>query len=231
MTVLLVEDDVGIGRFVSQGLAARGVRVRWERSAGDVEALVAAGGINLVILDLGLPDVDGLELCTSLRAAERGVPILMLTARGSLNDRLDGFAAGADDYLPKPFAFEELAARVDVLLRRDRERKPDPVRFDKLRLDPTSLKASWGDEPLDLDPRGFALLLALARAGGAVAPRSALIESIWGADADVSDNALDVCASALRRRLSVVAPSLRIVAHRGQGFALHRVISGETSSS
>lgn len=220
MTVLLVEDDVGIGRFVSQGLAARGLSVRWERSGREVTGLVAAGAINLVILDLGLPDADGLDLCAAIRAMEIGVPVLMLTARGSLDDRLDGFAAGADDYLAKPFAFEELAARVDVLLRRDRDRKPDPVRFAALRLDPATQDATWDGQVIDLDPRGFALLLALARAGGEVVQRLTLIENIWGGDTDITDNALDVCASALRRRLGTSAPRLRVLALRGQGFAL-----------
>lgn len=220
MTVLLVEDDVGIGRFVSQGLAARGLSVRWERSGREVTRLASGGGINLVILDLGLPDADGLDLCAAIRAMEIGVPVLMLTARGSLDDRLDGFAAGADDYLAKPFAFEELAARVEVLLRRDRDRKPDPVRFHALRLDPATQSASWHGKAIDLDPRGFALLLALAKSGGEIVPRQTLIETVWGSDADITDNALDVCASALRRRLAMRAPQLRVLAQRGQGLAL-----------
>ena len=220
MNVLLVEDDVGIGRFVSQGLVARGISLRWERTGRDVEGLIATGGYNLAILDLGLPDADGLDLCAAIRNMEIGVPIVMLTARGSLDDRLDGFAAGADDYLAKPFAFEELVARVDVLLRRDRERKPDPVRFDALRLDPAAQIATWQGQAIDLDPRGFALLLALAKASGEVVPRQSLIETIWGGDADITDNALDVCASALRRRLGVSAPRLLVQAQRGRGLSL-----------
>lgn len=220
MNVLLVEDDVGIGRFVSQGLAARGVSLRWERTGRDVVGLVAAGGVNLVILDLGLPDADGLDLCVAIRNMEIGVPILMLTARGSLDDRLEGFAAGSDDYLAKPFAFEELAARVDVLLRRDRDRKPDPVRFAALRLDPAAQTATWQGQAIELDPRGFALLLALAKASGEVVPRQKLIEAIWGGEADVTDNALDVCVSALRRRLGISEPRLLVQAHRGQGLSL-----------
>lgn len=220
MTVLLVEDDVGIGRFVSQGLTARGLTVRWERCGREVTELVALGAINLVILDLGLPDTDGLDLCAAIRAMELGVPVLMLTARGSLDDRLDGFAAGADDYLAKPFAFEELAARVDVLLRRDRERKPDPVRFHALRLDPAEQSATWDGKAIDLDPRGFALLLALAKSRGETVSRQTLIETVWGKDAEITDNALDVCTSALRRRLGPSAPRLHVFALRGQGFAL-----------
>lgn len=231
MNVLLVEDDVGIGRFVRQGLGARGLSVRWERSGRNVVALVRAGGFNLVILDLGLPDADGLELCAAIRGMESGVPVLMLTARGSLDDRLDGFAAGADDYLPKPFAFEELAARVEVLLRRDRDRKPDPVSFGGLRFDVAARACTWQERQVDLDPRGFALLLSLARATGAIVPRDVLIEAVWGPNSAISDNALDVCASALRRRLGSVTCALRIVAHRGQGLALEMGESGQVSQT
>ncbi len=220
MNVLLVEDDAGIGRFVSQGLAVQGIAVRWERSGSRVPALVAGGGFNAVILDRRLPDCDGTELCAAIRAAECGVPILMLTARASLDDRLEGFAAGADDYLAKPFSFDELVARLMVLLRRDRTRRPDPVGQAGLRLDPATRTASWEGRALDLDPRSHALLVALARAGGAVVPRSALIEEIWGTEADISDNALDVCTSTARRRLAAVTNALTIRAVRGQGLAL-----------
>lgn len=111
---------------------------------------------------------------------------------------------------------------MDVLLRRERERKPDPVRFGGLRLDPSAQIATWQDKAIELDPRGFALLLVLAKAGGSITPREALIAAVWGTDADVSDNALDVCASALRRRLGAVMADLRIVARRGQGLALEQ---------
>lgn len=220
MNVLLVEDDVGIGRFVSQGLTGRGLQVRWERSGRDVPALIGSGEFNTVILDLSLPDRDGIELCAEIRAAERGVPILMLTARATLDDRLDGFAAGADDYLTKPFSFEELAARVEVLLRRDRERRPDPVCFAGLRIDRAAGTAAWQGRSIDLDPRSFALLLALARVGGEVVSRDTLIEQVWGGHAEITDNALDVCASALRRRLAAVASDLAVRAMRGRGLAL-----------
>ena len=220
MNLLLVEDDVGIGRFVSQGLSQRGWHVHWERSAAAVAALVATGKFNVVVLDLGLPDRDGLDICAEIRAAGSGLPILMLTARTALDDRLEGFAAGADDYLSKPFAFEELAARVTVLLRRDRERQPDPLHYDKLTVAPANASASWDGSPLELDPRSFALLLTLTRAVGEVVSRPELIAQIWGEEADVSDNALDVCASALRRRLGMVTKQLTVQAVRGQGLSL-----------
>ncbi len=220
MIVLLVEDDVGIGRFVSHGLSARGLTVRWERTGREVQSLVTAGGIDLVILDLGLPDLDGIEICAAIRGAECGIPILMLTARSSLEDRLDGFSAGADDYLSKPFAFEELAARAEVLLRRSSNRMPDPVKLGSLRIDPSNHVASWQDCAIPLEPRAFALLLALANAKGAIVPREVLIDAIWGVGADITDNALDACASALRRRLAEAATTLQVTAYRRQGIAL-----------
>jgi DNA-binding response OmpR family regulator len=219
MNVLLVEDDVGIGRFICQGLRARGLKVHWERVGKHVRSLVAANRFNTIILDLMLPDSDGLDLCRDLRQAELGTPILVLTARIGLDDRLDGFSAGADDYLTKPFAFQELVARVQVLLKRDRLRKPDPVLIGSLRVDPNARRVAWGGMPVEMGRRSFAMLLALARVRGAVVRRDALLDAIWGDDI-VTDNALDACASALRRSLSTVTDCVNIEAVRGQGYAL-----------
>ena len=146
-------------------------------------------------MDLLLPDSDGLDLCSQIRDAELDVPILVLTARTSLDDRLDGFSAGADDYLTKPFAFQELLARLQVLLRRDRLRKPDPILLGPLRLDQSGETATWAGNPIELGRRDFAMLWALARARGEVVTRSKLIDEIWGVYAIVTDNALDACAS------------------------------------
>ena len=216
MTVLLVEDDVGIGRFVSQGLAARGVRVRWERSAGDVEALVAAGGINLVILDLGLPDVDGLELCTSLRAAERGVPILMLTARGSLNDRLDGFAAGADDYLVKPIDLDELSARIRALTRRRAGRAEPMLSRGELLLDPAARRVTLAGTPVDLSGREFSLLRMLLENTDRVLTRQQLEQSLYTWGDEPESNALEVHIHHLRKKLG----SDLIRTLRGVGYTI-----------
>jgi len=218
--VLLVEDDVGIGRFISQGLRARGLKVHWERVGRDVSRLARSGQFNTVIMDLLLPDGDGLDLCADIRASEIGVPILVLTARSGLDDRLDGFSAGADDYLGKPFAFQELVARVQALINRDKLRKPDPVKMGPLRIDPNTRLATWAGEPIHVTSRTFSLLLALARADGEVVERDALIDLIWGSEAIVTDNALDVCASSLRRSLADVSGSLSLEAFRGLGYAL-----------
>jgi DNA-binding response OmpR family regulator len=201
MNILLVEDDVGIGRFISHGLRARGLTVHWERVGKRVRSLAAEGRFNTIILDLLLPDSDGLELCSEIRKAELGIPILVLTARTGLDDRLDGFSAGADDYLAKPFAFLELVARVQALLKRDRLRKPDPILLGPL-----------------------AMLMVLARARGEIVSRGTLLDEIWGDDI-VTDNALDACASALRRSLASVTDQAVVEAVRGQGYALR--VSGD----
>ncbi|QLC22423.1 response regulator transcription factor [Parasphingopyxis sp. CP4] len=220
MKILLVEDDVGIGRFISQGLRARGCDVRWEREGRDVVALAGSGEFNTIILDLLLPDSDGIDLCADIRAADVGTPILILTARTGLDDRLDGFAAGADDYLRKPFAFAELIARVEVLLRRDGSRKPDPITYGRLVIDPLTGQAEWEGRPVEAGRRTKTLLLALARASGDVVGRDALIEEIWGNNAEITDNSLDVCVSALRRILKASSVPLEIKVYRGQGVAL-----------
>lgn len=220
MNVLLVEDDVGIGRFISQGLRTRGLQVQWERVGRNVTSLVRERRFNAIIMDLLLPDSDGLHLCSQIRDAELDVPILVLTARTSLDERLDGFSAGADDYLTKPFAFQELLARLQVLLRRDQMRKPDPVLLGLLRVDEANEAATWAGQPLELGRRSFVMLLTLARAQGQVVPRGTLIDEIWGADAIVSDNALDACASAVRRSLAKVTDRHLIAAVRGQGYVL-----------
>jgi two-component system response regulator QseB len=215
--VLLVEDDAGIGRSVVQGLGGRGLAVRWLRQGAGVLDLLAQEQVATVVLDIGLPDADGLALCRAIRAAGHGMPILMLTARTALDDRLEGFEAGADDYLPKPFAFAELAARVNVLVRRAGQLAPPPIAGgagDRSRPG----MAAWQGEPLVLEPRSLALLAELAQARGAVVERAVLVDRVWGADAVITDNAVDVAVSALRKRLSPCA--LTIAAVRGRGFRL-----------
>jgi DNA-binding response OmpR family regulator len=220
--IVLVEDDVAIGRAVSQGLTARGHPVRWLRQSAGLAEVVDQEDVAVVVLDLGLPDADGFEVCRALRAGGHDMPVLMLTARGALDDRLEGFAAGADDYLAKPFAFAELAARVAVLARRAAQLPPPPVEFAGLTLDQASGVLRQGDMPLAGEPRSLALLGELVRARGAVVARGALIDAVWGRDAVVSDNTLDVAISALRRRLAEVAPGLAVRAVRGQGLQLEQ---------
>lgn len=218
--ILLVEDDVMIGRTVVQGLSARGHVVRWLRHGTGLLDALMAGTIAVVLLDVGLPDGDGFALCRAMRAAGYTMPVLMLTARGALDDRLEGFDAGADDYLPKPFAFAELAARVAVLVRRSAQLLPPPIAFAGLTLDRLTGEVRRDDRPVTAEPRTLALLGELIRARGAIVPRQRVIDAVWGEDTVISDNTLDVAVSALRRRLAEVAPDLAVRAVRGQGLHL-----------
>jgi len=220
MNILLVEDDAGIGRFVRNGLAQRGYDVTLERDGSRAQSLLAAGGFSALILDRTLPDGDGLDLCRRLRDAAIRVPIILLTARGTLQDRLDGFAGGADDYLPKPFAFEELVARLKAVIGRGQGGAPDPLVFASLVLEPRDRTARIGSNPLPLSPREFDLLHALMRGAGEIVSRGALLTAVWGEEAEVSDNALDVYVGYLRRRLADGGGRLVVETHRGRGFRL-----------
>ncbi|WP_419813937.1 response regulator transcription factor [Glacieibacterium sp.] len=224
MKLLLVEDDPGIARFALRGLAAEGYVVDWHRDGRNAAASLATGSYCAAILDLGLPDCDGLDLCRDLRAAGIDTPVIMLTARTTLQDRLDGFDCGADDYLPKPFAFAELVARLAAMIRRSGMR-PGRIAFGTLRLDQIAREAFVGTVRLTLSRRAFDVLAALVQGGGPVA-RETLLKSVWGSDTEVSDNSVDVYIGTLRRVLAAHpdAPTIRTL--RGQGFQL--VLKNET---
>lgn len=227
MNILLVEDDPGIGRFVTRGLTACGYRVAWERDGSRALELLAGNGFSAALIDLGLPDCDGLDLCRTLRSAGRQVPVLMLTARGALQDRLDGFAAGADDYLPKPFAFDEMVARLTAIVRRGAPAVAAEPRFGTLSIDVSRGAARVGEENVPLSRREFALLSVLVAQGGGVVTRAALAQAVWGSD-EVSDNALDVYISYVRRRLAQHTGAPAIATARGVGF---RLVAAEPASA
>jgi DNA-binding response OmpR family regulator len=219
MSILLVEDDPGIGRFVSRGLTAEGFEVEWLRSGKPAAARLQGEAFEAAVLDLGLPDIDGVELCRGLRHDGVQTPILMLTARDGLDDKLAGFRAGADDYLSKPFAFEELLARLNVLIRRGAG-QTGVTEVGRLRLDGRARTAAVGDTDLALPSREFDVLACLARTPGQAVTRREILDRAWGDAAEVADNTLDVYVGYLRRRLAAVvgAPSIETV--RGVGFRL-----------
>lgn len=220
-TLLLVEDDPGIARFMTRGLAAEGWQVDWRPTIRAAHAaLEAPAGYAAAILDLGLPDGNGLDLCRMLRERGEDIPILMLTARGALDDRLDGFRAGADDYLPKPFAFEELVARLGVLVKRGEALRQRILRCGALSLDMSARTASVSGTPLSLSPREFAVLACLAARGGAPVDRATLLDEAWGEQADVSANSIDVYIGYVRRALAGHPGAPRIETLRGRGFRL-----------
>ncbi|ODU21279.1 MAG: two-component system response regulator [Sphingomonas sp. SCN 67-18] len=221
MKILLVEDDPGIGRFVQRGLTAEGYAVEWQTSGRRARPRLASGQFHAAILDLGLPDMDGADLCRELRQDGIDLPICMLTARASLDEKLEGFRCGADDYLAKPFSFEELLARLSVMVRRGAAAAEGRLAVGDLVLDARGRSASVGGRALDLSRREFDVLLCLARQAGQVVSRDQLLNGAWGSDADVTENAVDVYIGYLRRRFAALPGAPGIATVRGVGFVLH----------
>jgi DNA-binding response OmpR family regulator len=220
MNILLVEDDPGIGRFVSRGLAAEGFAVHWLQSGREARESLKTNAFAVAILDLGLPDMDGGELCSGVRRDGVETPILMLTARDSLDDKLDGFRCGADDYLTKPFAFEELLARLRVLTRRRGRQSGETLVIGSLSVDLNARAAFVGTAPVPLSRREFDVLACLARNPDAPVSRETILDQAWGPNADVAENTVDVYVGYLRRHFANYrdAPSIETV--RSVGFQL-----------
>jgi two-component system, OmpR family, response regulator len=217
MRLLLVEDDPKLSRAISRGLRAEGYAV--DSAADGDEALLRAGvsDYDAVILDLMLPARDGFEVCRGIRERGSWVPILMLTARGGIDDRIRGLDAGADDYLPKPFDFGELLARVRALVRRKPSERPVRLEVGDLVVDPAAHAVLVGGRPVELTAREFALLEFLARHRAQVVTRTTLLDHVWDANYEGSTNIVDVYVGHLRRKLE--RPGL-IRTVRGAGFVL-----------
>ncbi len=201
MRVLLVEDDPMIGESVHKGLQQDGFAVDWVRDGVSAEAAWRANPFDVMLLDLGLPRKDGLEVLRALRRAGQDLPVLVVTARDAVRDRVAGLDAGADDYLVKPFDLDELAARIRALLRRRGGRADPLMRHGDLALNPATKEVHRAGEPVALSPREFALLEALLDRPGAVLSRAQLEERIYGWGQEVESNAVEVHIHALRRKL------------------------------
>lgn len=216
MRLLLVEDDALLGEGLQTSLRRAGYTVDWFRDGRHaLDALLDADDA-LAVLDLGLPRKDGIEIIRAVRAAGRRLPILVLTARDQVKDRVEALDAGADDFLGKPFDPEELLARLRALLRRIRGRTEDLLRLDELVVDPKRFEVTWRGERIDLPRREFAVLCILAENAGRVVRRESLRSSLYGWDEDVASNAVEVHVYNLRKKLQGL--SIRTV--RGVGYAL-----------
>jgi two-component system response regulator MprA len=216
--LIVVEDDPELRALVTRGLEEEGFAVT---AVGDgAAALAAAAGdaVDALVVDVGLPDADGRDVCQALRAQGIGAPVLFLTARDAVTDRLAGFSAGGDDYLTKPFHFDELVARLKALLRRG---GADPVTtVGDLRLDPTTHAMGSGDREIALTPTEFRVLAALAAQPGVVLRRRDLVRSAWPEGAIVHDNTLDQYVARLRRKLRELELELQITTTHGVGYRL-----------
>ncbi len=201
MRLLLVEDDPLIGNGVRAGLKLAGYTVDWVKDGQQASLAIGNGVYDLVVLDLGLPRKDGLALLEEVRRKGDAVPVLVLTARDSIQDRVRGLDAGADDYLVKPFDLDELTARVRALLRRRAGRAELVIRHGPMQLDPVAKRVDLRGKPVALSPREFALLHALLERPGAVLSREQLEERLYGWDEEVSSNAVEVHLHNLRRKM------------------------------
>jgi two-component system response regulator QseB len=218
MRLLLIEDDPMIGRAVQSGLTHAGFAVDWAVDGRSGEAAIANAVYDGIVLDLGLPRVDGLSLLRQLRARRDTVPVLIISAREAVPDRIAGLNAGADDYLLKPFDLDELIARVRALLRRHAGAASSAMTAGPLSLDPVQRVATLDGNELALTAKEFALLEALLRRPGAVLSRERLEESIYGWGEEVGSNAVEVHLHNLRRKLgSKLIQNIRGVGYRIPG--------------
>ena len=220
MRILLVEDDRKAARLLARGLQEEGFVVDVVHSAEEGEDESYAVAYDVIVLDWMLPGKQGIDFCRDLRARAIQTPVLMLTARDATADRVAGLNTGADDYLTKPFEFEELLARIRALLRRSDISRPLVLALADLTLDPVSHQATRAGMPLVLTPKEYAILLILLRQAGEVVSRARLAEQIWQADLIGIDNLIDVHVRNLRGKVD--APGLPPLIHtvRGRGFRL-----------
>ncbi|MGO9802952.1 MAG: response regulator [Steroidobacteraceae bacterium] len=214
MRLLLVEDDPMIGEAIRAGLKREGFAVDWVTNAAAGSAALDAEPYELLLLDLGLPGGDGLTLLKALRGRGQDTPVLIITARDAVADRVAGLDAGADDYLVKPFDLEELAARIRALLRRKSGRSGPQLEHSGVTLDPATHRVTQGGEEVVLSPREFALLELLLERPGTILSRSQIEERLYGWGEEVESNAVEVHIHGLRRKLGAQF----ILTVRGVGY-------------
>lgn len=218
MRILVVEDDKALRHSVEVSLAGAGFAVTATGSGAEALEAATGGGFDAMVLDVGLPDVDGFEILTSLRRGGSVLPILMLTARDALDDRVAGLDLGADDYLVKPFAPTELIARLKAIVRRRESRPPGAVAIGALTCDWASGRVQVGDRELSLRPREWSALMALASRPGQVIDRDLLAAEVFADDEAASLNALEIHIGRLRRKLQPDGPGITNI--RGRGYRL-----------
>jgi len=216
MRLLLVEDDNMIGEAVRAGLRQEGFTVDWVREAEQGDVALRTEPYALLLLDLGLPRKSGLAWLRELRRRGEATPVLVITARDAVADRIAGLDGGADDYLVKPFDLDELAARVRAVLRRHGGRAAPLLQHGELTLDPATRRATWKGQPVALSAREYALLAALLERPGAILSRAQLEQRLYGWGEEVESNAVEVHIHHLRRKLG--ADTIRNV--RGLGYTL-----------
>jgi DNA-binding response OmpR family regulator len=220
MRLLLVEDNERFAALLKQGLAAAGFVVDVLSTAQDAAAALRTSRFEIVVLDLGLPDADGLEVLAEMRHRQDATPVLILTARGNLKDRVTGLQSGADDYLVKPFALEELVARLQALLRRPGNLLGVALRLGNLTLDTVARQVFVGDQPIFFSSREIAVLEHLLRRSGRVVAKTLLEDNLYGLSQEIGSNAVEVYIHRLRKHLGEVGASVHIHTLRGVGYLI-----------
>jgi len=221
MRILVVEDERKVAGFIRQGLEEEGHTVEVSADGAEaLELLLAGPPYDLVVLDLMLPGRDGVAVLRTARARGVTTPVLVLTARDSVADRVTGLDLGADDYLTKPFAFEEFLARVRALLRRAGESRPVPLVLDTLALDPATRVVTRAGRRVELTTREYALLEYFLRNAGRVLTRPMIAEHVWGLDFDTESNVIDVYVGYLRRKIDAAGERRLLHTVRGAGYVL-----------
>ena len=219
MTILVADDDAGLRKAVKRVLVAHGFDVALAEDGEDALGQLRTRTFDALVLDVMMPGRDGIEVCQQVRRQDKQLPILMLTARDAVRDRVVGLEAGADDYLVKPFANEELVARLRALLRRG-DAHGERLSFADLELDLRTRDARRGDREIELSRIEFELLELLMRHPRQVLPRSLIYERVWGYDASLASNSLDVFVGHLRRKLEAEGERRLIHTVRGVGYTL-----------
>ncbi|MER6440146.1 MULTISPECIES: response regulator transcription factor [unclassified Streptomyces] len=225
--VLVVDDDAAIRRSLERGLRLGGFTVDLADGGRPALELARTRPPDVIVLDISMPDLDGIEVCRTLRSEDNDIPVLMLSALDETADRIAGLQAGGDDYLVKPFALQELVLRLEALLRRRPPRDTGTVRVGGLLMDPAARTVALDGRPVDLTRREFELLHVLARNAGLVLSRDQLLDRVWGYDFDVRTDAVDTFVSYLRRKLETPDRARIIHTVRGVGFVLRDDRAGE----
>jgi len=220
MRVLLIEDDRKAAKLLSKGLQEEGFVIDVAVTGEEGEEQAALNEYDVIVLDWLLPGKDGIAVCRSLRAHDISTPILMLTARDSLTDRVNGLSTGADDYLTKPFAFAELLARIRALLRRSRLARPTVLRVADLTLDPATRRVARAGVVVALTTKEYAILEVLMQRAGEIVSRTRLVERVWDEASDVIDNLVDAHVSHLRKKVDRRGSIPLIHTVRGFGYRL-----------
>ena len=220
MRILVVEDEKKVASFIKKGLEEEGYAVDVAADGEEGLAMALTRVHDLIILDIRLPKMDGLRVLQALRHDSVTAPVLLLTVRATIEDKVLGLDAGADDYLTKPFAFQELVARVRALLRRRTDAEPTVLRIGDLTLDPARRTVTRGGEKIDLTPREFALLDYFMRNPGRVLTRTMIAEHVWDYSFDTSTNVIDVYVNYLRKKVDAGREPKLLHTIRGVGYVL-----------